>query len=147
MWHLGARRNRRHKKTKYVHIEKVFIFLKICNLNYFSVKPLIHKENRFNTVTPTAKKGNSSPCGRKANYRAANPWNEYSAEKKLPTSNTNMQKGCCGFQAYHNEELHAGASGGKRNGGVSLRKQWNIRNKIKVHGLILGGHGFASLTS
>jgi len=29
--------------------------------------------------------------------------------------NANIQTGCCGFQLYQDEELHAGASGGGRN--------------------------------
>lgn len=60
----------RDKKKNYIHIEKVFISLKICNSNYFSVKILIRNENRFNAITPIAKKGERketiSPCGEKS---------------------------------------------------------------------------------
>jgi hypothetical protein len=53
---LRTKEDPRDKKKKYIHIEKVFISLKICNSNYCSVKVLIQSENRFNAISPTASK-------------------------------------------------------------------------------------------
>jgi hypothetical protein len=71
MWHLSAPQNKKERPYR-----NLFISLKICNSNYSTVKIFIHKENRFSVVILIAKKENSLPCGRKANYRVANPWNE-----------------------------------------------------------------------
>jgi hypothetical protein len=110
----------------------VFISLKICNLNYLSVKALIHKENRLMSLFLLQRKKTVCRVGEKLITVLPIRGMSKQARNSFLYLMQIYRPDVAGFSRIRKKNCMLGHQVAGETGNVSLGKQWNIRNNISA---------------